>query len=102
MGRIVALCLGELTRAEKGGRFVGLSLRRAGLNCTVPMDGLARERLGRINPEVLADLLKLTPEQRRQMVRQLSGLDANGTIPVEVAMRAAQRAKDAEASSDLA
>ena len=68
----------------------------------VPMDGLARERLGRINPEVLADLLKLTPEQRRQMVRQLSGLDANGTIPVEVAMRAAQRAKDAEASSDLA
>jgi len=106
MGRIVALCLGELTRAEKAGRFVGLSLRRAGLNGTVPMDGLARERLGRINPEVLADLLKLTPEQRRQMVRQLSGLEANsaadGTIPVEVAMRAAQRAKDAEASSDLA
>jgi len=102
MGRIVALCLGELTRAEKAVRFVGLSLRRAGLNGTVPMDGLARERLGRINPEVLADLLKLTPEQRRQMVRQLSGLDANGTIPVEVAMRAAQRAKDTEASSDLA
>jgi len=102
MGRIVALCLGELTRAEKAVRFVGLSLRRAGLNGTVPMDGLARERLGRINPEVLADLLKLTPEQRRQMVRQLSGLDANGTIPVEVAMRAAQRAKDAEASSDIA
>ena len=102
MGRIVALCLGELTRAEKAVRFVGLSLRRAGLNGTVPMDGLARERLGRINPNVLADLLKLTPEQRRQMVRQLSGLDANGTIPVEVAMRAAQRAKDAEASSDIA
>ena len=102
MGRIVALCLDELTRAEKAVRFVGLSLRRAGLNGTVPMDGLARERLGRINPEVLADLLKLTPEQRRQMVRQLSGLDANETIPVEVAMRAAQRAKDAEASSDLA
>lgn len=102
MGRIVALCLGELTRAEKAGRFLGLSLRRAGLNGTVPMDGLARERLGRINPEVLADLLKLTPEQRRQMVQQLSGLEANGTIPVEVAMRAAQRAKDAGASSDLA
>ncbi len=47
-------------------------------------------------------LLKLTPEQRRQMVQQLSGLEANGTIPVEVAMRAAQRAKDAGASSDLA
>ena len=39
---------------------------------TAPMDGLAGERLGRINPEVLADLLKLTPEQRRQMVQQLS------------------------------
>ncbi len=102
MGRIVALCLGELTRAEKAVRFFGLSLRRACLDSTVLMDGLARERLGRINPNVLADLLKLTPEQRRQMVQQLSGLEANGTIPVEVAMRAAQRAKDAGASSDLA
>ena len=69
------------------------------------MDGLARERLGRIDPEVLADLLKLTPEQRRQMVRQLNGGNpaprADGTVPVEVAMRAAQIAKDSgEDSAD--
>jgi len=61
---------------------------------TAPMDGLARERLGRINPEVLADLLKLTPEQRRQMVQQLAANNTSGgTVPVEVAMRAAQIAK---------
>ena len=59
------------------------------------MDGLARERLGRINPEVLADLLKLTPQQRRQMVQQLgTKKTSDGTVPVEIAMRAAQIAKD--------
>jgi len=64
------------------------------LDGTAPMDGLARERLGRINPEVLADLLKLTPEQRRQMVQQLAAkTTSDGTVPVEVAMRAAQIAK---------
>ena len=58
------------------------------------MDGLARERLGRLNPELLADLLKLTPEQRRQMVQQLAAKNtSDGTVPVEVAMRAAQIAK---------
>ena len=32
MGRIVALCLGELTRAEKAVRFFGLSLSSACLD----------------------------------------------------------------------
>ena len=76
------------------------------MNWTVPMDGLDRERLGRIDPEVLADLLKLSPEQRRQMVLQLSSREAkgtsDGTVPVEVAMRAAQRAKASGESLDLA
>ncbi len=58
------------------------------------MDGLAWERLGWINPDVLADLLKLTPEQRRQMVQQLAAKNtSDGTVPIEAAMRAAQIAK---------
>ncbi|MEN9767098.1 hypothetical protein [Vulcanococcus sp.] len=61
------------------------------------MDDLARERLGCIDPAVLADLLRLTPEQRSQMVRQLTlkpqVMRSDGTVPVEVAMKAAQEAK---------
>ncbi|MFM9041980.1 MAG: hypothetical protein ACKOHJ_07045, partial [Vulcanococcus sp.] len=62
------------------------------------MDDLAKERLGCIDPAVLADLLRLTSEQRRHMVQQLTQkpqvLRSDGTVPVEVAMKAAQEAKD--------
>ena len=61
------------------------------------MDDLAKERLGCIDPSVLADLLGLSPEQRRQMVQQLTQkpqvMRSDGTVPVEVAMKAAQDAK---------
>ncbi len=61
------------------------------------MDDLARERLGCIDPAVLADLLRLSPEQRRHMVQQLTQkpqvMRSDGTVPVEVAMKAAQDAK---------
>ena len=56
---------------------------------SVTIDGLARERLG-----LLAELWKLTPEQRSEMVRQIGTTTMrDGTVPIDVAMRAVDLAK---------
>ena len=55
------------------------------------MSDLAKARLGCINPQVLAELLLLTPEQRAQLMQTLQStpqlLRADGTLPVEVGLR---------------
>jgi hypothetical protein len=62
------------------------------------MDELAQQRLGGIAPDVLADVLKLSPLQRRRMVEQLLEIGAcqraDDTVPIEVAMRAATDAQN--------
>lgn len=55
------------------------------------MSDLAKARLGCINPQVLAELLRLTPEQRAQLMNALQAapqmMRADGTLPVEVGLR---------------
>ena len=54
------------------------------------MTDLARARLGRIDPHALAELLKLNPEQRAQLLHALQStpqaLRPDGTVPIEVGL----------------
>ena len=54
------------------------------------MTDLASARLGRIDPHALAELLKLTPDQRAQLLHALQStpqaLRPDGTVPIEVGL----------------
>ena len=54
------------------------------------MTDLASARLGRIDPHALAELLKLNPEQRAELLHVLQStpqaLRPDGTVPIEVGL----------------
>ncbi len=54
------------------------------------MTDLASDRLGRIDPHALAELLKLNPEQRAELLHALQStpqaLRPDGTVPIEVGL----------------
>ena len=54
------------------------------------MTDLASARLGRIDPHALAELLKLNPEQRAELLHALQStpqaLRPDGTVPIEVGL----------------
>lgn len=55
------------------------------------MVDLARARLGRIDPHALAELLRLSADERAQLLHALlntpQALRPDGTVPVEVGLR---------------
>jgi hypothetical protein len=55
------------------------------------MTDLASARLGRIDPNALAELLRLSAEERTRLLQALlrtpQALRADGTVPVEVGLR---------------
>jgi hypothetical protein len=56
------------------------------------MCDLSKARLGCIDPNTLAELLQLTPQERVQLLTSLrsapQALRADGTVPIEVGLRA--------------
>ncbi|MBM5793614.1 MAG: hypothetical protein FJ049_04760 [Cyanobacteria bacterium M_surface_7_m2_037] len=63
------------------------------------MSDLSRARLGRIDPHALAELLRLSPDQRAQLLHTLrttpQALHPDGTVPVEVGLGISTRLRSA-------
>lgn len=75
------------------------NVRRITSGGASPATDLSRARLGRIDPHALAELLRLSPEQRALLLHTLQttpqALHPDGTVPVEVGLGISTRLRSA-------